>query len=140
MEIYFYKGKGNWIDKIIKLLTFSDYSHVECKVGDWFYSSSKRDNGVRKKKFSVVRKNWDVITLNLSQEVIDKAVEFAESNLGKKYDYFGAINSVFWFPINGDKDSWFCSEFCTKMLQSAGVLLQYNPEKETPGSLRERLM
>ena len=50
MKLAFYKGKGNWVDLIIRVFTNSPYSHVEIVLNKDWYSSSPRDGGVRVKQ------------------------------------------------------------------------------------------
>lgn len=47
VRLAFYKGEGDWVDKVVRWWTKSQYSHVEVIVGDTWYSSSPRDGGVR---------------------------------------------------------------------------------------------
>ena len=45
IRLAFYKGKGDWVDKLVRWWTKSQYSHVEVVVGNTWISSSPRDGG-----------------------------------------------------------------------------------------------
>ena len=48
VRLAFYKGEGDWVDKLVRWWTKSQYSHVEV-VGNMWVSSSPRDGGVNAK-------------------------------------------------------------------------------------------
>ena len=50
MRVAFYKGEGNFFDKLIRWWTKSSYSHCELIFSDGiFFSADPRDGGVRYK-------------------------------------------------------------------------------------------
>ena len=130
----FYKGKGNWMDKLIRLFTRGQYSHVELAIykGDWrfdCYSSSPRDGGVREKTMALNPMNWDFIPVDIEQA---KIVDFYYETRGMKYDFLGAIGLVIPF-LHQDKKKWFCSEWC------ANVLGLEKPSQYSPVKLSESI-
>ncbi|MDP8080322.1 enoyl-CoA hydratase [Phocoenobacter skyensis] len=127
-----YKGKGNWIDKIVRLFTWGKYSHCELAVekkrftnGHHYeheivyecYSSSPRDGGVRCKEINLKNGNWDLFLLKGVNERRIKAI-FNETK-GMKYDLLGAIGVVIPF-IKQKKNKYFCSEWCARVLKIKG--------------------
>ena len=61
-----YKGKGNWVNSIIRWRNQSIYSHCELIVDGWMYSSTVHDGGVRCKLQSYLREeDWDIIPVKL---------------------------------------------------------------------------
>ncbi len=128
-----YKGKGNWIDKVIRLFTRGKYSHCELAVekkrftnGHHYeheiiyecYSSSPRDGGVRCKEINLDNGNWDLILLRgcVNEKRIKRI--FKETK-GMKYDLLGAIGVVIPF-IKQEKNRYFCSEWCARVLKIKG--------------------
>lgn len=98
--------------------TRSKYSHCEIVIGDWCYSSSSRDGGVRKKQIDLTSGKWDLIPLpNLD---VNFVLEFYENTKDHRYDYFG----LGWFVTRISRHSvnaWFCSEWCGTAQKFAGT-------------------
>lgn len=124
LKLAFYKGKGNFYDAIIKLTTFSKYSHVELVIDGVCYTSSPRDGGVRSKVIDLNSGNWDVFPIDGDKIY---AVEFFEKNIGKPYDWLGAIKSILpFFPNHQNK--FYCSEV-------VAIALKFKKQELTPGGL-----
>jgi len=111
MQLAFYKGTGTFYDKLIRLVTFSKYSHCELVINGVSYSSSPRDGGVRL-KIIPFDDQWDIIEI-VGDGV--KAINFFNKNVGKKYDLWGAVKTVIPF-VQNNSDKWFCSELIAAML------------------------
>ncbi len=131
--LIFYKGKGNLVDKLIRVCTCSPYSH--CEIAEMqedgtflVYSSSPRDGGVRMKKLELNPQNWDLIPI----QTLDKArlKTIFNQTQGMAYDYWGAVGIMFPF-IKQKRSKWFCSEWC------ANVMGLPNPSKYSPEKLFE---
>lgn len=149
--IAFYKGKarkkkGKWLswireraeDAVIRLVTFSKYSHCELVVaiGDGryeCYAASPRDNGVRKRTMKLPDDRWDifpienVMTYDENQHTYEQLDDFFHQHVGKGYDMMGAIGSV--LGIKHNKNRYFCSEFIADWLNFP------NPHTYTPSDL-----
>ncbi len=128
MKLALYKAKGTIFDKLVRLVTRSQYSHCELVIDGISYSSSTRDGGVRKKFIVYSPESWDIIELK------DKSVEYAlavfELYQGQRYDYLGAIGAGIPFlrRINS-KNKKFCSEL-------VGIMLDFeNYDIATPEKL-----
>lgn len=126
MKLAMYKGKGNFYDMLIRIVTNSQYSHCELVIDGICYSSSPRDGGVRM-KYIYLDDNWDSFNL-LEEYTQEKALDWFVKNVSKKYDWFGAITSILPFSINAS-NKFFCSEACATMLGLP------KPRKHTPQSL-----
>lgn len=114
IQLWFYKAKGNFLDKLIRLVTRSKYSHVELCIDGYCYSSSQWDGGVRRKLINF-SDHWDKIELEVSSEhKLDMLILFQEEN-GKKYDWFGAIKTAIRF-VPEHEDKFFCSEIVAQAL------------------------
>lgn len=67
-KLAFYKGKGNWVDLLIRVFTHSKYSHVEIVHNKDWYSSSPRDGGVRVKQIVDDGNGWDFVEVDIDKE------------------------------------------------------------------------
>lgn len=116
-QLAFYKGKGTWLDAVIRWVTRSPYSHVELildptdKGNDGeslCFSSSARDGGVRVKRIKLNPDHWDIQTIEWP---VGDHIERLFANLaGSKYDYWGLLFSQFFNWRRHSKTRWFCSE------------------------------
>lgn len=122
MKLLFYKGR--WIDNssatlwdnIICLVTWSKYSHVEVSINEYngwhdCWSSSTRDDGVRKTRIYVDPSKWHIIPT-------DKPIELKlfEDNENASYDYIGLLGTVFKTKLFSSENKWFCSEIIAEAL------------------------
>ncbi len=67
-QLWFYKGKGNWIDWIIRRWCKSPYSHVEIVIGATAISADAWSGKVRCAdviKFN--RDNWDAVDVTMKK-------------------------------------------------------------------------
>ena len=126
MKLAMYKGEGNIYDKLIRNITFSQYSHCELVIEGLCYSSSPRDRGVRM-KYIVLDGNWDVFELPCTYNQVS-ALEMFTTHVGKKYDWIGAITSILPIQLNMS-NRFFCSEICASMLGMP------KPRSHTPQSV-----
>lgn len=117
IKVCFYKGfKGDLLDKLICLVTFSKYSHCELILNNGYsYSSSSRDNGVRRKLISYSSDKWDTYYINVPDE--SNVYYFFTNTKGFKYDYVSLlINHILpFFKIKNPKQ-YYCSEWITEAL------------------------
>lgn len=119
MKIAFYKGRGNLFDKLIRIWTFSKYSHVELVVDDIWYTSSPRDNGVVARGIKFNPGNWDLFEINLKQNTA--AIDFINEQMGKRYDWLGILLSqIIKLNIHAP-NRWFCSEIVHRALLRGGL-------------------
>ena len=146
IKIAFYKAKGNWVDKLIRLWTRSIYSHCELVINDedellWI-SSSPRDGGVRiLQNPSMNPNNWDYITIpNTNSTDIQLINKLTASQLGKKYDWLGIFFTQF-LPLNiQNPNRWFCSEIVTYLLKESLLSIKNKPSWYSPGELYIELL
>lgn len=140
MVIAFYKSfSGNWLDKIIGIWTISKYSHVEivddCK---FFYTSSPREGGVRKKLIDLEEKHWDFYLLDDSKKLEKTYCVFFNITEKCTYDWVGIFFYHF-FPLNlNSKRKYYCSEWVCTLLRLCSYDLKKN--NVSPGRLYEELL
>lgn len=115
MKLALYKAKGAFFDRLVRLVTRSQYSHCELVIEGVSYSSSPRDGGVRKKVINYSPESWDVV------EIADKDTAYALATFdryqGQRYDYLGAIGAgIPLLRYINAKNKKFCSELVGMML------------------------
>lgn len=151
-QLAFYKGKGNWVDKLIRFVTRSPYSHVELILEPKLkspiggssggtnavrnggskavtcYSSSARDGGVRIKAIILNPDHWDLV--DIEWYVGDHIERLFADLAGSKYDYLGLAFSQFFNWRRHCQTRWFCSEIIAFAL---GIP---NANSYSPGDLK----
>lgn len=134
-KILLFRGKG-FFSKLIRWQTRSRYSHAAILLDDGHIIESWTKGGVQ---ISHLRdwSNIDAYSVDgMTSQQWDVAIQFAKSQIGKKYDY----RSVFRFLSKRkapDNQKWFCSEFVYTALAVAGVELLRNidPSEISPAIL-----
>lgn len=152
MKVAFYKvtqQNATALDKVIAWWTsdFKEkfngdwklgYSHTEIVFSDGvMISSSPREATVRAKEHTVNAEAWDYIDVSGLDE--STARVFAETQLGKAYDWFGV--SGFVVAVRDNESKWFCSELSSRILQIAGCVKigEFNPGRISPNRLYKLL-
>jgi len=121
VAVAFYKHRGSWLDKLIRLWTFGPYSHTELIGPDGsLYSADPRLNKVRVlTNYDVTNGHWDIVYLDDLDS--DKAIKFVTSQLNKEYDWRGIfLSQVLRLKLHS-RNKWFCSELCFVALNKAGL-------------------
>lgn len=110
-----YKGKGNWVNSLIRWQNQSPYSHCELIVDGWMYSSTVHDGGVRCKLQTYLREeDWDIIPINFNngESILKHYVDTKDHPYGWR-DLFQT--QIFGRRTADDKGD-FCSEWCLAAL------------------------
>lgn len=122
-----YKGKGNWVNSVIRWRSQSIYSHCELIVDGWMYSSTVHDGGVRCKLQTYLREeDWDIIPIHFTngEDILLHYVETKDHPYGWK-DL--AQSQIFGRSTADDKGD-FCSEWCAAAIGLSNAAT-YTPEK-----------
>jgi hypothetical protein len=120
-KVLLFRGRG-LISALIRWQTRGEYSHAAFLLPDGQILESWPGAGVRIKRLTDY-KGIDVYdVLGITPEQWASALSFAQSQLGKKYDYWSIIRFVSRrnLPQN---DKWFCSELLFVSLMMAGFHL-----------------
>ena len=124
-KLAFYNGKGTFVDKMIRLWTKSDYSHVELVLGHKWYSTSPREGRVRMKEMIPNESSWDYLDVDVDVSKLDAMFASTEN---MKYDWLGIVfNEILPFKIHS-KSRYYCSEWCSEVLG-------YDPAQMSPEDL-----
>lgn len=109
---------------LIRLVTWSSYSHVDVIVDGLLYGS-RAFHGVKYEGIDERLKSASSsVIMEIDYDGFDfhSAKKFAELNIGKKYDWLGAIG--IWLKLDiGSNKRWFCSELVAEYLKAGGLSL-----------------
>ena len=134
VALYKVDAKGaNYIDTAISWFSRSKYTHVELVLSDgYMYSSSPRDDGVRRKKHIKDDSSWDYIAVDADEANI---LKFYEMTKKSDYDIKGIFGFV--FPVSDRTSKWFCSEWCANALKISDIEIFWktSPHKLKPSDM-----
>ena len=126
IKVAFYKGKGNFINGIVRWWTKSVYSHAEIVLPDgitWIgISPFLKSKVASRKKIIIDYSEWDFVDININQEQLDIIMEFFEDTEGHGYDWIGMLLSQFLPCKIKHKKRWYCSEWIAYALRIACVI------------------
>lgn len=97
---------GSWV---IRLFTFSKWSHVAVLIDEFSIIDSTARYGVRVSDFSDFKSKHDYVIIDRELQDSEAALDFLFKQVGKKYDWsaiFGIILQRNW----QEDDKWFCAE------------------------------
>ena len=118
--------KSNHIGgKIIRWWTNSQIDHVELCLGNEKTIGSRPKGGVQIHDFSICNNSgWVILrpTININNEQKNKIIEFAKSQIDKKYDWLGILGFVLNSHVNDPKE-YFCSEFVSECFVHGDIKL-----------------
>jgi len=117
IEVMFFKGKGSILDKLIRLVTGSKYSHVAIRITvykntTWYESISW--HGVRKGYYlhRGLERDWDSVTINKAYKKSIEATYERYKEYG--YSYTNLVFKLLGFkPFKHNLD---CVEFANRCL------------------------
>ena len=122
-----YKGKGNWVNSLIRWRSQSIYSHCELIVDGWMYSSTVHDGGVRCKLQTYLREeDWDIIPVHFTNGE-DILLHFAETK-GHPYGWKDLAQSQLFGTATADDKGDFCSEWCAAAIGLPNAAT-YSPQR-----------
>lgn len=125
IKIAFYKGEGNFINKIVRWWTKSIYSHAELVLSDnvtWMgISPFLKSKVASRHKLLVEYQDWDFVEIEITQEQLNIIMEFFEYTKGQGYDWAGMLLSQFLPCKIKHKKRWYCSEWIAYALRISCV-------------------
>ncbi len=123
LYLAFYKAPGTWVNRLIRVVTRSPYSHVELVFpGEGCFSADSRElKAVRFKTMPLPAEKWDVVEIPCTDAQANAAMEFCLEERNAPYDWLGVARFVLPF-FRQHPQAWFCSEVCAAALQCAGLL------------------
>tara|TARA_R100000008_G_C3544935_1_gene146983 strand:+ start:215 stop:709 length:495 start_codon:yes stop_codon:yes gene_type:complete len=126
IKIAFYKGRGNWLNKIIRWWTKSPYSHAELILPNnytWIGISPFLTSKVSaRSKVDFDLENWDFVPIKITEEQNDIILDFFKETENCQYDWIGMLLSQFLpFSIKR-RNKWYCSEWIAYALRIANII------------------
>jgi hypothetical protein len=104
MKVIFARNNLSVISKIIRLYTWSDWSHVGVIDGNYVIEAIG-GKGVSRTHIKAFKKRYD----HTCVRHIPGNIEIAKALIGKKFDQRGLWGGLLHLRIQ-DPDKWFCSE------------------------------
>ena len=99
IKVAFYKGKGDFLNGVVRWWTKSIYSHAELVLPDgitWIgISPFLKSKVASRKKLIIDFAEWDFINLEVTSEQLNIIMEFFEDTEGQRYDWLGMLLSQF---------------------------------------------
>lgn len=80
------------------------------------------------------RDEWEFRDIWLPHTHVDVMERYCKEQVNKKFNWWGYYMCPVW-PTDGKGESFFCSELCTKALQSVGLLADRKACATMPGDL-----
>lgn len=119
MKLLFTRRKhiGSWL---IRIVTWSEYSHVDIVLDDkWLLGSIAPDGVVKNKYAERLAIASKAVLMDLPVKSMDAAIAYASNQLGKPYDWLGVIGIGLHRNWQED-DKWSCAELVAKVASEAG--------------------
>ena len=124
------------IGKAIRKQTKGSVNHVSVELGD-FFTEADIEKGVVMTYKDFGDKTYIVESFTFEKGDLQKALDFASKQKGKKYDWLGILSFI-WKYIPERKGAWYCSELAMVVLHKfLGISSRYYSQKQSPQSLLE---
>lgn len=120
-KVLLFKGRG-LVSRLIRWQTNGKYSHAAIQLGDGrIIEAWHKPAKVRVRPPLKDWSNVEAFTVEgMTEDRWQKATEFLEAQLGKKYDFGGVMRFVTRWRKKQD-DKWFCSELVFQAIKESGV-------------------
>ena len=113
-------------NRVIRLFTWYEYTHVELEALPGMYIGAVPGKGVALHSTQVTKEKF--MLLDVDHTIV---LKYIQAELGKKYDLWGAIGIGLRHDI-GKKDRWFCSELLGEAINAAKPTFSIPSYKLTP--------
>lgn len=114
MKVIFARNNYSFISKLIRLYTWSDWSHVGVIDGDYVIEAIG-NKGVERTRINAFKKRYDETCIRYIPGNINKA----RALLGKEFDQKGLWGGLLHLRVQ-DPDKWFCSELVAHASDAIG--------------------
>lgn len=133
-------NKSSLFNKLISKYTKSKYYHTELVLNNNWISSDPKEGVYIKEVDNIKNEEWDFIIfekISISERDYGIIMDYIKKQDDKKYDFLGIILSqIVPFSLH-NRNKYFCSELCTKILQLFLIeeVLDLVPNNTSPGDL-----
>ncbi|HUQ94200.1 MAG TPA: YiiX/YebB-like N1pC/P60 family cysteine hydrolase [Bryobacteraceae bacterium] len=118
-SILLFKGRG-FLSKLIQWQTRGRFSHAAIMMRDGSIVEAWQGKGVRVQFLTDYSNVERFVIPSMTDAQWDKAIAYAMSQVGKKYDYWAIIRFISRTAMP-ENDHWFCSELVIAALNHADV-------------------
>lgn len=127
VHLALYKGRGNWVNSVIRWRSQSIYSHCELIVDGYMYSSTVQDKGVRcKPQIYLKEEDWEIIPVSFTNgEDILQHYKLTENH---PYGWIDLVQSQIFGRSTTDDRGDFCSEWCAAAIGLPNAAT-YSPQR-----------
>ena len=126
IKVAFYKGKGDFVNTIVRWWKNSVYSHADLVLPDdvtWIGISPFVKSKIDKKiKLQIEPADWDFVTIEVTEQQYEIIMQFFSDTKGAGYDWVGMLLSQFLPCKIKHRRRWYCSEWITYALRIACVI------------------
>ena len=114
ITLAFYKGPGQFFDKVIRWVTRSPYSHVAVIIDSVCYEADAWSGRVLSRPWEFNPDNWFILDVSRPSD-LEVVKLFLSVQVGRRYDYPGIIGFALpWRP--NVSQWWYCSELAAAAL------------------------
>lgn len=120
MRVLFASKKFSVSSWLIRIFTFSKFSHVAMRISDDLVIDSTLFTGVQCIRFVDFIKKYpgcEQLDIPLPNEI--NAINFAKNQVGKPYDWTAILGMVLQRKWH-EEDSWFCNELWEAVAKAGG--------------------
>lgn len=126
------------VSRLIRWQQRTDVSHISVIDNDDSLIEAREFHGVvqtRTLQDAQNEQRVDVLEVLVRPECRERALAWARSQIGKRYDYLSILRFVTRKQNRKDNGKWFCSEFAYVAAEKAGVALlrRIAPAEVSPG-------
>ena len=126
IKVAFYRGKGGWVNKIIRWWTKSPYSHAELVMPDdetWIGISPFKTSKLAARTKPIIDDiEWDYIEIEINENQKTLIEEFFQETEGCRYDWVGMLLSQIMPYHIKCRGKWYCSEWIAYALRISNVV------------------
>jgi uncharacterized protein YycO len=123
------------ISKSIQWWTKSPYFHVEMIIKEKWISTNPSVGTVYIRDLEQLKTNYDYYDVEVDGRKLKQVMTFINSQVGKKYDYWGILMSTVINANKEDKEKWFCSELISAILTMFNISSPKNANQMTPADI-----
>lgn len=121
--------KNDPVSALIRMFTYSMWSHAEIVLPDGTYLGAHASGGVMIRPADYCKPTRERrYSIPVTDEALEKMLTFAHAQVGKPYDFKAIFGLAIHQPWS-TADRWFCSELVTA-IADAGPVTMLNVQRE----------
>lgn len=140
MRVIFLKNDPSLFARLIRLWTWSPYSHSELLFRDGLIFSAHARGTSFNQVVPEYYSDWDVLEVPVSEADEARIRAFCVAEAGCSYDWYGIVVSQVIGLRREHADKWFCSEVCAAALKLVDGRLRRKACTYSPAGLYKALV